>query len=214
MGRQTPGIKREEVVRTAPEFKDWLTTLTGPEKKIADKVVRIVTSEEKLNDDRRVEIMSYIKTSFDQQAFRDLVGTLEEKPSAANLLMALEEWRVIEAREVLRLMQGRLDAIKQFDNMIKTDAREVPELHQFFVKFPWILDPSWLEVYDEEYYSGLLRKEFPDKDLEGQDRRIDFVCMGVGDTCHIVELKRPRHKINWKDLDQLDTMLLSLRATW
>lgn len=196
--------KREEVIREKPDFKDWLVTLTGPEKKVADKVIRIVTSEERLGDDRRVEIMSYVKTSFDQQAFRDLIGTVEEDPSVANLLSAFEEWRVIEAREILRLTKGRLATIEKFDDMIKTDAKEVPDIHNFFVKFPWILDPSWLEVYDEVHYSELLREHFPDEKLEGSNRRIDFVCMGVGDTVHVVELKRPSHNVNWKDLDQLE----------
>jgi len=204
--------KREKVIREEPEFKGWLQTLTGPEKKVADKVIKIVTSEERMSGDRRKEIMSYVKTSFDQQAFRNLVATLEENPTAANLLSTFEEWRVIEAREILRLVQGRLKAIEQFDRMIKTDAREVPELHNYFAKFPWILDPSWIEVYDEVYYSDLLKRNFPDAELEGPDRRIDFICMGVGDTVHIVELKRPGHKVNWKDLDQLEKYVTFVRG--
>ena len=204
--------KREKVIREEPEFKEWLQTLTGPEKKVANKVIKIVTSEERMSNKRRKEIMSYIKTSFDQQAFRELIITLEEHPSAANLLSTFEEWHVIEAREVLRLVKGRLQAIKQFDRMIKTNAREVPKLHNFFAKFPWILDPSWIEVYDEVYYSELLRKNFPDAKLEEPNRRIDFVCMGVGDTVHVVELKRPSHKINWADLDQLERYVVFVRG--
>lgn len=204
--------KREKVVRDEPEFKEWLKTLTGPEKKVADKVVKIVTSEETMSNERRKEIMSYVKTSFDQQAFHQLVATLDENPSAANLLDAFEELRVIEAREVLRLVEGRLKAIEQFDHMIKTDAREVPELHNFFAKFPWILDPSWIEVYDEVYYSDLLRQNFPDDKLDEPDRRIDFVCMGVGDTVHVVELKRPSHAVNWNDLDQLERYVAFVRG--
>ena len=204
--------KREKVIREEPEFKEWLQTLTGPEKKVANKVIKIVTSQERMSNERRKEIMSYVKTSFDQQAFRELVVAVEEDPSAANLLSAFEEWRVIEAREVLRVVQGRLEAIEQFDRMIKTDAREVPELHNYFAKFPWILDPSWIEVYDEVYYSKLLRENFPDDHLEGPNRRIDFVCMGVGDTVHVVELKRPSHKVNWADLDQLEKYVTFVRG--
>jgi hypothetical protein len=204
--------KREEVIREEPQFNEWLTTLTGPEEKIANKVIKIVTSEEKLSDDRRIEMMSYVKTSFDQQAFRELVNTLDENPSAINILNAFEEWRVIEAREILRLVKGRLETIEQFDKMIRTNAREVPELHKFFANFPWILDPSWIEVYDEVHYSDLLRKTFPDTKLKEPDRRIDFVCMGVGDTVHVVEMKRPAHKINWNDLDQLERYVAFIRG--
>lgn len=205
-------LKREKTIREEPQFKEWLKTLTGPEEKVANKVIKIVTSEEKLSDDRRKEIMSYVKTSFDQQAFRELVNNLEEDPSAVNILTAFEEWRVIEAREILRLVKGRLETIEQFDNMIRTNAKEVPTLHKFFAKFPWILDPSWIEVYDEVHYSDLLRKTFLDDKLEESDRRIDFVCMGVGDTVHIVELKRPAHRISWEDLDQLERYVTFIRG--
>lgn len=53
------------------------------------------------------------------------------------------------------------------------------------------------------HFSELLREEFPDSDLDEQDRRIDFVCIGTGDTVHVVELKRPGHKIDADDLEQL-----------
>lgn len=205
-------LKREKTIREEPQFKEWLKTLTGPEEKVANKVIKIVTSEEKLSDDRRKEIMSYVKTSFDQQAFRELINNLEEDPSAVNILTAFEEWRVIEAREILRLVKGRLETIEQFDKMIRTNAKEVPTLHKFFGKFPWILDPSWIEVYDEVHYSDLLRKTFPDDKLKEPDRRIDFVCMGVGDTVHIVELKRPAHRISWEDLDQLERYVTFIRG--
>jgi len=204
--------EREKVIRKDADLSNWLQTLTGPEKSVANKVIKIVTSEERMTNERRKEVMSYVKTSFDQQAFQGLIATLDESPSAANLLNAFEEWRVIEARAIFRLVKGRLQAIEQFNEMIKTDAREVPELHNFFAKFPWILDPSWIEVYDEVYYSDLLRKNFPDVKLEGPNRRIDFVCMGVGDTVHVVELKRPSHRINWNDLDQLEKYVAFVRG--
>jgi len=204
--------KREKVIREDTEFKEWLETLTGPEKKIADKIIKILTSQYAITDERRKEIMSYVRTSFDQQAFHQLVAVLDENPTAANVLNAFEEWRVIEAREILRLVQGRLKTIAQFEKMIKSDAKEVPEIHEYFVKFPWILDPSWIEIYDEVHYSDLLREGFPDKKLEEPDRRIDFVCMGVGDSVHIVELKRPSHKVNWNDLDQLEKYVAFVRG--
>jgi hypothetical protein len=49
----------------------------------------------------------------------------------------------------------------------------------------------------------LLREHFPDDKLKEANRRIDFVCIGAGDTIHIVELKRPSHKIDANDLEQL-----------
>jgi|SRR5208282_2924563 len=66
-----------------------------------------------------------------------------------------------------------------------------------------MLDPSWTRWRDEIHFSRLLRENFTDDELDEPDRRIDFVCIGTGDTVHIVELKRPSYHVKSKDLDQL-----------
>jgi len=204
--------KRERVVREDPEFKKWLQQLTGPEAKVANKVIKAIASDEKLSDERRIELAGYMKESFEFQVFRELAEALGENPADATLIELFEEWRVIEAREILRVAQGRLKAIKQFEEFVRTDAREVPTIHKYFAEYPWILDPSWTIAYDEAYYSELLRNQFPDNKLDERDRRIDFVCIGAGDTIHVVELKRPGHKTSWEDLDQLERYVAFVRA--
>ena len=57
-----------------------------------------------------------------------------------------------------------------------------------------------------------MRKEFSDEKFDEKNRRIDFVCIGAGDTVHVVELKRPKHKIDWEDLDQLERYVAFVRG--
>jgi hypothetical protein len=197
--------ENEKVVRENPEFKDWLQGLPKPERKVANKVIKIITSDNNLEEPRILELASFMKESFEMQSFKELVASIDavENPSNLQLIELFEEWDLIEAREVCRVAKGRLAAIEKLKRLIDTDAREVPEMHNFLAKYPWILDPSWTITYNEVRFSQLLREKFPDDGLDEQDRRIDFVCHGAGDTIHIVELKRPGHSINAKDLDQL-----------
>jgi len=195
----------ERVVRDNDEFKNWLTGLSKPEKKVANKVIKIITSDNNLDEGRILELASFMKESFEMQSFKELVASIdaEENPSNLQLIELFEEWDLIEAREVCRVAKGRLAAIEKLTHLIDTNAKEVPEMHNFLAKYPWILDPSWTIAYDEVRFSQLLRDNFSDQELDANDRRIDFVCLGAGDTIHVVELKRPGHSINKNDLDQL-----------
>ncbi len=166
-------------------------------------MIGIITGSEVITDDRRKELASFMKESFEQKVFKDLVANMGPDPENVKLLEMFETWDVIEAREILRLVKGRIDVIERFERLVKGHAREVPTMHNYFKKWPWILDPTWTRWQDEVWYSELLRKEFPEAKLEERNRRIDFVCIGVGDTVHVIELKRPSHKVNLGDIDQL-----------
>ena len=195
--------KREEEIREDEGLRDWLDSLKKPEKRVADKVVKAITSSDRLSVDRRRELMGYVVESFDQSVFRDMIDNLDRYPDPAALIEMFEEWDVIEAREITRIVKGRLETIERLGRHIDANAKEVPTIHQYFKKWPWILEPTWTHWQDEVRYSKLLEENFPDEDLDEPDRRIDFLAVGVGDTIHVVELKRPKYKIKLKDLDQL-----------
>ena len=114
----------------------------------------------------------------------------------------MSEWQLIEAREFYKLAEVRLETIKKFEEYIAQNAKEVPVLHDFLKKFPWLLDPRIMSFKDEVTFSSLLKEKYPDTDLEIDDRRIDFLCQRFADSVFIIELKRPKGKISNKELDQ------------
>ena len=132
-----------------------------------------------------------------------MVNELGEHPTPAVLLEVFKEWNVVEAREMERIVNGRLEAIKQLAKFIDEDAKEIPTLHNYFKKWPWMLDPTWTQWQDEVRFSDLLREHFSDKKLDEKDRRIDFVSIGVGDTIHVIELKRTCYRVRDRDFIQL-----------
>jgi hypothetical protein len=195
--------KREEVIRDDPEFKEWLVNLPPAEAKLANKVIKAVTGDERIDDEKRKDLARFMKDSFEQQVFQEMIASLPDEPEDAKLIEIFAEWGFIEAKEILRVVKGRISTIEQFVKFVKEDAKEKPTIHNFFKEWPWILDPTWTQWNDEVHFSTLLREEFPDKNLDEPNRRIDFVCVGAGDTVHVVELKRPGHKINADDIEQL-----------
>ena len=126
-----------------------------------------------------------------------------EKPD--RLLNLFREWEILEAKEMMKVTEGRIMTIKKLQKFIDTNAKEVPTIHNFLKKFPWVLDPRWTLVADEHRYSDLLRDQFPGSDdIPDVDRRIDFLCVREGTHLVVVEIKRPKSRIRKKELDQIE----------
>ncbi len=140
--------------------------------------------------------------SFQEMAENIRDAGLEEP---AKLLNLFREWEILEAKEMMKVTEGRIMAIKQLQKFIDTNAKEVPTIHNFLKKFPWVLDPRWNLVADEHRYSDLLRDQFSDSDdIPEVDRRIDFLCVREGTHLVVVEIKRPKSRIRRKELDQIE----------
>lgn len=194
---------REKVIREDPDVKDWLDSLDGQQTRVANKIIRIVTSGEKMDDAERKDLMRYARASFEHSVFLEMISTLDEHPDPAALLELFKECNMVEAREMERIVKSRLKTIEQLVKFMKENAREVPTVHDYFKDSPWMLDPTWTKWRDETPYSELLRDKFPDEKLDEANRRIDFLAMGVGDTVHVIELKRPQYRVRVDDFMQL-----------
>ncbi len=140
--------------------------------------------------------------SFQEMAENIRDAGVEEPDKLLNLFT---EWEILEAKEMMKVTEGRIMTIKQLQKFIDTNAKEVPTIHNFLKKFPWVLDPRWTLVADEHSYSDLLRDQFPDSDdIPDVDRRIDFLCVREGTHLVVVEIKRPKTKIRMAELDQVE----------
>ena len=194
---------REKTIREDSEIKSWLDSLDSLQAKTANKIIRTVTSDDKLDDTKRKELVRYARASFEQSVFLEMVSTLDEHPDPAMLLELFRECNMVEARELERIVKSRMETINHLVKFMKENVKEVPTLHDYFKDSPWMLDPAWTQWQDEVKYSDLLKEKFPDDKLKESDRRIDFLSIGVGDTVHVIELKRPQYRVRDMDLVQL-----------
>ena len=195
--------RNESSIREDPAVAKWLEGLVPAEKKTADKIIGVLSHGGSIGYDRRIEIMQYVRGSFEEQAFKEMVDDLPDEPGSAKILDMFKTWNLIEAREMLRIVRGRLAAIAVLAKLVGRDAREVPDMHRYFLASPWILDPTWTDYRHEARYSKILSDTYPDDKLDEADRRMDFLAIGMGNTLHVVELKRPGHKVSDTDMNQL-----------
>lgn len=85
-----------------------------------------------------------------------------------------------------------------------TDARERGVIAKHIERNPWLIHPTWMLNKAEGRVSTWIRNEFGLKPTgeKGDEDRVDFFCVGVGGTLHIVEIKRGAHVATQDDVLQ------------
>ena len=159
-------------------------------------------------------MLEIIKTNVEFEAFRDLVDDMEEKKlDPKTFLKLFADWRVIEAREHLRLSDGRLDVMENLSEYIKKGALEVKQIQPLFEQNGWLVNPSWTAVTGQTRYTELLRKHCKEpQKLKDKDCRIDILGYCVGGTVNVVEFKRPEKTLSREDLEQIEKYVDWARA--
>jgi hypothetical protein len=185
-------------------IEDWQKSLPRHEGKLAKKLVDSILSSEGIPTQKQAELIKFVKDSFQFESFKTFAQDLENVDSldSGKLIELFKEWEYIEAREMYKLATGRIQTIKTFEILIEKNALEVKEIHPFFEKFPWILDPRINMFRHEAQYVRLLKENYLETDLEPVNRRIDFLCTSVSNHRFIIEIKRPGHRITDKDISQ------------
>tara|TARA_R110000823_G_scaffold58763_2_gene141621 strand:+ start:22676 stop:24559 length:1884 start_codon:yes stop_codon:yes gene_type:complete len=186
------------------KLEEWFETLPTHDRKLAKKLVNSIISTEGINNSKSGELVGFVKDSFQFESFKEIVKEFKmtEDISSEKILSLFKEWEIIEAREMYKLSMGRIETIKTFELLIMDNAKEVTQIHPFFEKFPWVLDPRINMFRHEVQYAQLLKEKYPEKELDEKNRRIDFLCTSVSNHRFILEIKRPKHVISLKDITQ------------
>lgn len=141
----------------------------------------------------------------------ELAATTQE--DVPKILDLFRKWEVLEAKEMMKVTEGRIKTIEKLQSLIESDAMEVPTLHNFLKEFPWVLDPRWNLIADEKHFSKILEEKFPEgDDVLVEDKRIDFLCVRESSDLVVVEIKRPSCKAQRKNLEQIEEYVLFLRG--
>lgn len=197
--------KQEKIVKAA-HFDEWLETRTAREQRIAHRLLKVIVEDPNIDPESAAPLLEVIKTNVEFQAFQDLVDDIEQSGANVQTLLKLfEDWRVIEAREHLRLSDGRLEAMEKLAEFIEKGALEVQQMQPLFEENPWLIDPTWGGLSGQTTYSKLLREQFPESaNVPSPDRRIDILGIRISSEIDIVELKRPEKTLARDDLEQIE----------
>ncbi len=183
--------------------------------KVADALIKDVIRKDQVGDQSSQEkvvqlCLDFMEFDAFQELAKDLTDTDLKDP--VRLLELFREWEMVEAKEMMRVTEGRISTIERLQSLIDTNALEVPTLHNFLKEFPWVLDPRWTLVADEVTYTELLRNNFPEgEDVPEGDRRIDFMCVKESNNLVVVEIKRPQSHASLKELGQVEQYVNFMR---
>ncbi len=198
--------QKETVIIKAAAFDKWLETRQPSEQRVANRLIKVLVDDPNLDPSSAQPLLEIVKSSVETIAFRELIETIEQEGiSVQTLLKLFEEWRIIEAREHLRLADGRLSAIDKLDYYMNVGALEVQQMQPLFDNNPWLIDHSWKEADRQATYTKLLKEHCSEsKNLDEKDRRMDIFAMLSGGGCVVVELKHPEKKLSREDLNQIE----------
>lgn len=188
------------------DIPTWQSGLATYEKDLSIKIISPILENANIDVNESAEIISNVIDKFNNETFKRYASDIADISTAEDipkLLKLMDDWKSIESKQFRDLAHSRIEVIKQFEEYIDTDTKEVPTLHNFLKKFSWLLDPRILEFKDEVKYSQLLKENFPDEELDGPDRRIDFLCSNaLGEILYVIEIKRSTYKVDTKALEQ------------
>ena len=211
---------RQKQLEANPVYQSFKTNTErfeeGPAKRAADKLIREVVKGSPADDVKKHEpviemCMEFLEFDDFKELADELAATTQE--DVPKILDLFRKWEVLEAKEMMKVTEGRIKTIEKLQSLIESDAMEVPTLHNFLKEFPWVLDPRWNLIADEKHFSKILEEKFPEgDDVLVEDKRIDFLCVRESSDLVVVEIKRPSCKAQRKNLEQIEEYVLFLRG--
>jgi len=200
-------IKKASIVKTKQlDIDKWERDLPTFERELSNKIINPILENSNIDIDESSEIIGNVIDKFNNQTFKEYASKIADisKPEdIPSLLKLMDDWKAIEAREIKGLADARIEVIKQFELFLNSDTKEIPTLHNFLKKFPWLLDPRILEFRDEVTYSQLLKEAFPEDKLDEKNKRIDFLSSNaLGEILYVLEIKRSTYKVDYEAIEQ------------
>lgn len=195
-------VREKELEKAIPD--NIFEGLSPSEKKSIEQIKKsLINNQEDEDTETIVQILTTVKDMYQFESFQEYVVALNESDlTVENIERIANDWENIESKELAKIASGRIQAIEKFAQFIKEDASETKVIQPFLEKFPWILDPRITTFEREVTFSKILKDNFPDKDLEERNRRLDFLCNLVNSRLVIIELKRPGIKLSMKEINQ------------
>ncbi len=154
------------------------------------------------------DILSWFLGALENATLRSILQKLRDTDVAdlQQLDDLLSKMEVRIAVTLLQIIEGNLTAIETLERMYHKDAKERGVIAKHLEKNPWLIDPTWMLNKAEGRVATWIESEFGLKrELQaGDDDRVDFFCVAVGGTLHIVEIKRGAHVGKEEDILQAE----------
>ncbi|MDZ7586629.1 MAG: hypothetical protein U0946_02650, partial [Patescibacteria group bacterium] len=212
--------KRQKVKTARPEIKKYLSygeKLPDRERQIFHDYVYKLTSIPQIDEDEEIldQLVKFGYNALTNSHFLDVIRQINSASASdvQKMVDILSEWDIIEAITAAQQVKGRVEIINKFEEMIKKGVPEKPDMQDYMMKHPWLLNPIWSPLKHEKSLDNILEKEFKVKKTKTKDgrQRLDFFCLAATYQWEVVDLKRPGKKVGRTELEQIQRYVLFLR---
>lgn len=202
---------KKDIAKLARDYPEFLTELiaaldpTNLSKQDFTNVTEIFA--------QIADILTRANAGF-RDAYLSVLKKLPKQKQRAleDLSFLLEGWTLNVITNVAQQVQSRLETIDLFERQIQ-DPRTFEilgdtSIHRILERAMWLVDEKYWLLHSNKTLRTQIGQEMSKKDKTRYGKnRPDFVCGSAGDTLIILELKRPGHKLNIDDMNQLETYL-------
>jgi Histidine kinase-, DNA gyrase B-, and HSP90-like ATPase len=154
------------------------------------------------------EILSWFLDALENATLRNILQKLRlsDVNDLAQLDDLLSKMEIRTAVTLLQIIESNLAAIDTLERMHRHDAKERGVLSKHLENNAWLIDPTWMLNKAEARVSTWINAKYGirSKGKSGDADRVDFFCVAVGGTLHIVEIKRGAHIAKNADLLQAE----------
>ncbi len=200
-------LRERQVKEIDPIIQNRIENLAPTYKDVAFQFVEKFKSVE-MEPSEFQDILSWFLDALENATLRSILQKLRDTDVAdlQQLDDLLSKMEVRIAITLLQIIDGNLAAIDTLERMHRNNAKERGVIAKHLEKNPWLIDPTWMLNKAEGRVATWIKNEFGlEKEKQaGDDDRVDFFCVAVGGTLHIVEIKRGAHVSKTDDILQAD----------
>lgn len=195
----------EKVKEESPTLREWLDSLGEGFRKSAETLIAKLSALPVDEEDDRKLLYRHGVLAFERMKLRgsteDLAASVE---SVDKLLAILADRDSLEASLYRDIVKSRLDAIRDFQNLVDEDAKE-KALQQYLFDHLWLLDPSWERATGSEIMENrLMEEDVIVSDLTKKEElgRVDIKYRTMAGQHIIVELKKAGRRMKLLELQE------------
>jgi hypothetical protein len=200
-------------LRDATPYMDRIEKFPPRQQQEIIRAIDTLARQSTIEDDRLDEIVQILLNAYENEQFFALLKELSQlsADSQASLVELISEWDVLEAIQTAQIIRGRVTVVQTLRRLIDERAPEKPVMQDLLRDHPWLIDPSWDMLHHERSLERVLRETFHGGVNEGDQRRLDFLCIADTSTAVVVEVKRPGLAIGSEELRQLQSYVNTLQ---
>ncbi len=205
--RRRRRLRERHVREVSRKLKARIDGLAPAYRTVAATFIEKFTAVE-MEPEEFEDILSWFLDALENATLRRIIERLRETEISdlEELDGLLSRMEIRTALSLLQVIDSNLAAIAALKKMHLDDARERGVIARHLEKNPWLIHPTWMLSKAEGQVSTWIRSEFglESSNTKGDRDRVDFFCVAVGGTLHIVEIKRGGHVAGVGDILQAD----------